>query len=332
MTGLRFWRSVLKLSAVPLPVIKPRPFLKWAGGKRQLLPRLREFYPPAVRAYFEPFVGSGAVFFDLWNSGRLNGRPVALTDQNADLIGCYLRLKDSLGRVTAILDELANAHARDGATHYYDVRDRRFNPAREAWHEAGGHARDYPATLAAMLIYLNRTGYNGLFRLNARGRFNVPAGRYDRPRIVDRPLLAAVADVLARPGVTLCTAPFESVVEHARRGDLVYFDPPYAPLSPTARFGAYTAAGFGDSDQERLQTVMIKLARKKVNVLLSNSVAPSVIELYERDLTVARAGLRAYRVPARRAINSNAERRGVIEELVVTNLEQQVERSECRVG
>lgn len=322
---LFFWpRSAFhaEIVAVSLPTIQPRPFLKWAGGKRQLLPRLREFYPTAPGAYFEPFVGSGAVFFDLWNSGRLERRPVSLTDQNADLIGCYLRLKDSLGDVMAALDALADAHGVDGAAHYYDVRDRRFNPAREAWQADGGQARDYPASLAAMLIYLNRTGYNGLFRLNARGRFNVPAGRYARPRIVNKPLLEAAADVLAQPTIHVSTASFEQIADLAHPGDLVYFDPPYAPLSRTARFGAYTAAGFGDADQRRLQGVMILLARKEVQVLLSNSVAPSVIELYEADPAARRAGLRTYRIPARRAINSRADRRGVIEELVVTNLER----------
>lgn len=302
--------------------IAPRPFLKWAGGKRQLLPRLREFYPPSPGAYFEPFVGSGAVFFDLWNGGHLARRAITLSDGNADLIGCYLRLRDSRDEVMRTLEALAEAHDRRGRAHYYEVRDTRFNPGREAWRAGSGVARDYPAPLAAMLIYLNRTGYNGLFRLNARGRFNVPAGRYARPRILDAPLLHAVANVLARPRVSVVEAPFEGVADRARAGDLVYFDPPYAPLSQTASFRAYTARGFADVDQVKLQSLAIALARKNVGVLLSNSVAPSILALYENNRDTRRAGLRAYRVPARRAINSKADRRGIVEELLVTNLER----------
>ncbi|MFN2445222.1 MAG: DNA adenine methylase [Vicinamibacterales bacterium] len=297
-----------------------KPFLKWAGGKRQLLPQLREFYPAAPGAYFEPFVGSGAVFFDLWNGRYLAGRRVTLSDENADLIGCYLRLRDARDEVMTALALLADGHEQRGPEHFYDVRDARFNPAREAWQDESGRANDYSASLAAMLIYLNRTGYNGLFRLNARGRFNVPVGRYDHPRIVDGPALNAVADVLATPRITIEEAPFEHVADVARAGDLVYFDPPYAPLSATASFRSYTARGFGDEDQRRLQALVIALAKRNVNVLLSNSVAPSVVDLYERDAAMRQAGLHVYRIPARRAINSKAERRGSIEELLVTNL------------
>lgn len=317
---------------VPSAEIEPRPFLKWAGGKRQLLPRLREFYPAAPGAYFEPFVGSGAVFFDLWNGGHLVRQHVTLSDENADLIGCYLRLRDSRDQVMAALAALADGHDRRGREHYYDVRDARFNPEREAWRAESGRAHDYPASLAAMLIYLNRTGYNGLFRLNAQGRYNVPVGRYDRPRIADAPLLNAVADVLAAPRVKVEEATFERVADFACAGDLVYFDPPYAPLSSTASFRSYTARGFDHGDQCKLHALVVALARRDVHVLLSNSVASSVIDLYERDSSTRHAGLHVYRIPARRAINSKAERRGSIEELVVTNLERrsEVQTAECR--
>lgn len=305
---------------MPSRLVEPRPFLKWAGGKRQLLPRFRAFYPERFGRYFEPFVGSGAVFFDLWNQGRLNGHGASLTDDNADLVGCYLRLRDAVDEIVAALDVLAAEREADVEGHYYDVRDRRFNPARDAWRTAGGRANAYTPAMAAMLIYLNRTGYNGLFRLNAKGGFNVPVGRYVRPRIVDGPRLRAVAEVLRRRAVTIGTAPFDRVLRYAKSGDLVYFDPPYAPLSPTAQFRSYTARGFDDADQQRLQEVAIALARKGVGVLLSNSTAPCVTALYEQSAEVKQAGLRALRVPARRAINSRSDRRGVVEELLVTNL------------
>lgn len=297
-----------------------RPFLKWVGGKRQLLPVLRRYYPPAHGAYFEPFVGSGAVFFDLLAQGRLDGRPVTLSDDNADLIGCYARVADALPAVITVLEELAAGHARDGRAHYLHVRDTLFNPQRAAWRAAGGDAATYGPGLAAMLIYLNRTGYNGLFRLNSTGEYNVPPGRYERPRIVDRALLDEVSAVLARPHVRVRRAAFAAVLDEARAGDFAYFDPPYAPLSKTANFRGYTGRGFTEADQQRLQQVLIELSRRGVHVLLSNSTAPSVAKLYEGNTEAGAAGLRAWQVPARRAVNSNAQRRGTVAELVVSNI------------
>ncbi len=297
-----------------------RPFLKWVGGKRQLLPILRRHYPASPGAYFEPFVGSGAVFFDLAALGRLDARPVTLSDDNADLIGCYARIADSLPAVLTALEHLAAGHGLDARRHYLQVRDCEFNPQRAAWRESGGEIAAYSAGLAAMLIYLNRTGYNGLFRLNATGEYNVPPGRYDRPRIVDRALLTEVSAVLTRPGIRVQRAPFEQILSDARAGDFAYFDPPYAPLSKTANFRGYTGRGFTEADQERLQQVLIQLSQRGVDVLLSNSTAPSVIKLYESSAEARAAGLRAWQVPARRAVNSNAQRRGTVAELVVSNI------------
>jgi DNA adenine methylase len=296
------------------------PFLKWVGGKRQLLPVLRRFYPSQFGRYFEPFVGSGAVFFDLLGSGLLDGHDVTISDDNADLIGCYARVGDSLEDVIAELDRLGAGHAQSGRVHYLRVRDERFNPARAAWRAAGGHIAQYPNELAAMLIYLNRTGYNGLFRLNASGDFNVPPGRYDNPKIVDRPRLTIASRALAAPNVTIRQASFDRVLEDAREGDFAYFDPPYAPLSATANFRGYTSRSFSDVDQQRLQQVLIELARRKVHVLLSNSTAPEVMRLYDGNPEIQTAGLKTWCFPARRAVNSRADRRGVVQELVVSNL------------
>jgi DNA adenine methylase len=297
-----------------------RPFLKWVGGKRQLLPVLRRYYPQAHGAYFEPFVGSGAVFFDLLGRGALDGRAVTLTDDNADLIGCYLRIGDSVGPVLAALEDLAAGHARDGRAFYLEVRDRRFNPQRAAWRADGGDAGAYTPELAAMLIYLNRTGYNGLYRVNSTGEYNVPPGRYERPRIIDRALLVQIAEALTARHVRVRRAPFDEVLGAAAAGDFVYFDPPYAPVSATANFRGYTGRGFSDADQERLQALSIALADRGVHVLLSNSTAPAITRLYEQNAAAAAAGLRSWRVPARRAVNSNATRRGAVEELVVSNI------------
>ena len=300
--------------------VRLRPFLKWVGGKRQLLPVLRRFYPDPMGRYFEPFVGSGAVFFDLVSNGHLNGHGAVLSDDNADLIACYRRVRRSLDEVATALEGLAADHSARGRECYMQVRDGQFNPMRAAWRERGADLDDYPADLAAMLIYLNRTGYNGLFRLNASGEFNVPPGRYDSPKVIDRPLLARVSEVLASPGIRIEHAAFDRVLHEAGAGDFVYFDPPYAPLSATANFRGYTGRGFSDADQERLQRALITLAARGVQVLLSNSVAPSISRLYEDNKDVAAAGLHSWRFPARRAINSRPDRRGAVEELVVSNV------------
>lgn len=298
-----------------------RPFLKWVGGKRQLLPALRRFYPDFSGRYFEPFLGSGAVFFDLVDRGAINGQGATLSDDNGDLIGCYARVRDALPALLDELDALAAGHASEGRAHYLRVRDERFNPLRAEWRACGAQLDAYPVPLAAMLIYLNRTGYNGLFRLNASGHYNVPPGRYDRPKIVDRAALSAASSVLSGDGVALRHAPFHDVRDHAAPGDFVYFDPPYAPLSTTANFRGYTGRGFGAAEQVQLQQLVIELAARGVNVLLSNSTAGEATNLYERNAAAQGAGLRAWRVPARRSVNSNAHRRGAVQELVVSNLQ-----------
>jgi DNA adenine methylase len=289
-----------------------RPLLKWAGGKRQLLPALRGYYPLRFTRYIEPFFGSGAVFFDLHAAGRLSGRPARLVDDNADLIGCYRMLMSRTEDVIAELRGLARGHDCGGSDFYYQVRDARFNPMRAA-------SEAYTPEMAAMLIYLNRTGFNGLFRLNKAGAFNVPAGRYSNPRIVDEQHLREVAAALRRPGVTLVHGSFEEAFADAGTGDFIYCDPPYAPLSRTACFANYTAKGFGPQDQMRLQQAIIDAARRGAHVVLSNSSAPSIEQLYSTS-EARRARLRIERVNARRAINSRADSRGPVTELVITNV------------
>ncbi len=293
--------------------------MKWAGGKRQLLPELRRFYPPAFGRYIEPFFGSGAVFFDLWRSSRLQDRDVVLIDSNPDLIGCYQTVRDEPEAVLTALDDLAAAHARGGRDHYYEIRDRHFNPARDARRQRDGSIV-YTPDLAAMLIYLNRTGFNGLFRVNARGDFNVPVGRYERPRIADREKLMKVADALSARHVQLRFDSFQSVETIAEPGDFLYIDPPYAPMSRTASFTGYTAAQFDREDHEQLQRLVVALARRGCHVLLSNSTAREIATLYDTNADARAAGLRAFRVPARRAVNSNAALRGPVEEYLITNI------------
>ena len=304
--------------ALRSPQLTGSPLLKWAGGKRQLLPQIRRFYPDRFGAYVEPFFGSGAVFFDLHASGRLRGRRAVLIDSNADLIGCYETVRARPDAVADALDALAETHARRGHAHYYAVRDEQFNPLRDRLRERDGRIA-YTPQLAAMLIYLNRTGFNGLFRLNAQGAFNVPAGRYERPRIADREKLTRVAEALSSDGVRLVRGSFEAALDVAAEGDFVYCDPPYAPVSRTANFTSYTAPRFDADAQRRLQQMVISLASRGCRMLVSNSTADEIAALYERDAGARAAGLRTMRVPARRAINSKGTRRGVVEEYLIYN-------------
>jgi DNA adenine methylase len=306
---------ITRLSNYPI-----RPLLKWAGGKRQLLPRLRRFYPRKFDRYIEPFFGSGAVFFDLHGAGRLRGRDVMLIDSNADLIGCYEAVRDNPDDVADALDDLAASHARDPRAVYYAVRDERFNPRRHDARSPDGRIA-YTPELAAMFIYLNRTGFNGLFRVNARGGFNVPMGRYERPRIADRTRLLQVAAALSRPGVQLVYGSFDTAGEMASADDFLYIDPPYAPVSRTSNFTGYTSPRFDTREQQRLQQLVLSLAGRGCYVLLSNSTAGEIVGLYDENAQARSAGLRAVRVSARRAINSNAARRGVVDEFLITNIE-----------
>lgn len=308
------------IRATVTTTVSTRPLLKWVGGKRQLLPALRRYYPPHFDRYCEPFTGSGAVFFDLHAAGRLESRHARLADANPDLIGCYRTVRDDADRVIAALATLEHEHRDRGADCYYDVRDRRFNPARVSLTPGDpAMAKRYTPELAAMLIYLNRTGFNGLFRLNRRGEYNVPAGRYANPGICDAEHLRSVARALSSQNVTLECTPFDRVLAEAVAGDFVYCDPPYAPISHTAAFAHYTAGGFSSDDQTRLRKAVVGAARRGAVVLLSNSSAPEIVSAYGGRQARA-AGLTLQFVPARRAINSRAELRGPVDEVIVTNM------------
>lgn len=308
------------VSADEVPAASASPFLKWAGGKRQLLPQIRRFYPSAFTEYAEPFLGSGAVFFDLAGRGLLDGKRALLMDSNPDLVACYAAVRDHVDQVLEHLRRLEVGHRSGGSRFYYGVRDERFNPIRRslARERAGGLAGD--AELAAMMIYLNRTCFNGLFRLNAKGDFNTPAGRYANPRIRDEANLRNVSAALRARGVELRLGDFSSVTELTHPGAFVYFDPPYAPISRTANFTSYTAMGFSNARQQELRDLAITLAERDSRVLLSNSVTPLTTRLYETSRKARRAGLRPHRVPARRAINCDASSRGAVDEYLVSNV------------
>ncbi|HYP76289.1 MAG TPA: DNA adenine methylase [Polyangiaceae bacterium] len=275
-----------------------KPVLKWAGGKRQLLEPILAFversFPDQIANYYEPFAGGAAVFFAL--AGRNKFEHAKLSDMNADLIRVYLELRDNAEAVIAELEKLA-ARTLTKET-YYEVREelRAKRPRKDA-------AR------AARLIYLNRTGYNGLYRVNSSGEFNVPYGSYKNPRVLDPPRLKAAAHALQ--GVELTVEDFESSCKKAKRGDFVYFDPPYVPVSKTASFAAYHSVAFTSIEHARLAETFARLTKRGVTTLLSNSDTPETRALYREfhPHTVT--------VHATRAINSNASRRGRVPELLV---------------
>ena len=276
-----------------------RPFLKWAGGKAKLAPRILDEAPPGFARYFEPFAGASAVFF------ALAERPVraVLNDANADLIETFTVLRDSsddlVARLRAMSDAYLAGEGEERREYFYAVRA--SNPAAAA-------------DRAARFIFLNKTCYNGLFRVNASGGFNVPHGRYKRPRILDEELLAECSRALQR--AELRSEDFAAVCADARPGDFVYLDPPYHPLSATANFTGYTRADFGRADQVRLRDVFEHLTRRGVAAALSNS---------EHDFTKQLYGGLGYGVNAvsmSRAINSKGSARAPIPELLIDNYER----------
>lgn len=261
----------------------PRPFLKWAGGKGQLLGRLSARVPKAYHRYFEPFLGGGALFFALQPPRGV------LSDVNREIIDCYTAVRDHVGALIGALGE----HRYD-SDHYYAVRD--ADPAKLGLVER-----------AARTIFLNKTGFNGLYRVNRAGKFNVPFGRYAKPAICDEANLRACSAALAN--VELLATDFGSVATRAHAGDFVYFDPPYVPLSRTAAFTAYAPGGFDLDAQARLAGVFGHLAERGVSVLLSNSDVPAIRKLY--------APYRMDTIQATRVINCKATRRGPVRELLV---------------
>lgn len=262
-----------------------RPFLKWAGGKTALLPEILLRLPKTIGTYYEPFVGGGAVFFALAAEKRFER--AVLGDANAELIETYFSIKEDLETVIRRLKAHAGKHSEE---YFYKVR---ANPGQY---------------IAARMIYLNKTCFNGLYRVNSKGGFNVPFGKYTNPTICDEENLRAVSAVLR--GVGLLPGDFERSTMRARRGDTVYFDCPYVPVSATASFTAYTKGGFGPETQERLRDVAKRLVDRGVHVLLSNSDTPLVRYLYR--------GFKIEEVQAPRRVNSKGGKRGNVGELLIS--------------
>ena len=267
-------------------VVSPRPFLKWAGGKGKLIQQYIPYLPKKFKTYYEPFLGGAAVFF------YLNPPSGTLTDINAELVNAYRCVRDNVEELILNLEAHQLRHCRD---YYYEVR------------QSPGVTN---IEKAARLIYLNKTCFNGLYRENSKGAFNVPIGKYKNPKICNPALLRSVSAALQNAQINV--RPFEDILEHASScDDFVYFDPPYHPLSPTSNFTAYSRYSFTQDDQIRLKYVFAELAERGVKVMLSNSDCPFIRELYS-DFNINS-------IIAPRLINSDARKRGNITELLITS-------------
>lgn len=268
--------------------MEARPFLKWVGGKTQLLPQLLEVFPKTIRTYYEPFIGGGAIFFTLASQKRFER--AIINDWNPELVNCYAVVRDAPGDLMAALDKL----------HY----DKDLYMAQRAL---------VPSTMteidrAARMIFLNKCGFNGLYRVNKSGQFNVPFGSFKTPpTLYERERILSCSEALR--DVQIHHGDFEPVAGDAEQGDLVYFDPPYVPLNPTSDFTSYTSDKFGLAEQKRLADWFTVLAGRGVAVVASNSDTELVRKLYEAH------DIRS--VQARRNINSKGDKRGAVGEVIV---------------
>ncbi|MTJ06865.1 DNA adenine methylase [Anabaena sp. UHCC 0204] len=264
----------------------PRPFLKWAGGKTRLISQYKDYFPKHYHTYYEPFLGGGAIFFSMQPSKAV------LSDINADLITTYRCVKDNIEELITLLQKHKQEH---NAEYYYDVRNNHSSKDLE---------------IAARFIYLNKTCFNGLYRVNSQGKFNVPVGKYKNPGICQEEVLQVASQALK--GVEIKHANFDEVLNYATGiNDFVYFDPPYYPVSKTSNFTAYSHFSFDENQQIKLRDIFAELADRGVKVMLSNSDCPFIRDLYS-DFSV-------HTILAARSINSNAQKRGKITEVLVTS-------------
>jgi len=291
--------SVISEIRQELTNIKLKPFTKWTGGKRQLLPELLSNMPSNFNRYYEPFIGGGALFFELqWKKATIN-------DFNKELIYTYTQIRDNVEELIQLLREHQTKNSKD---YYLELRAIDRNQNWETYTEL---------QKAARLLYMLRVNFNGLYRVNSKNQFNVPYGTYKNPKILDEELLLHVSNYLNENDVKILCGDFEKAVEDVQKGDFVYFDPPYAPVSETSSFTSYTHEGFGLEDQKRLYKKFVELDEKGVYVMISNSSVPFIHALYKDYKDNIKI------VGANRMINSKANKRGKIDEVIITNYKTQ---------
>lgn len=280
-----------------MPTIDPlvTPILKWVGGKRQLLEQIVPLIPDYT-TYYEPFVGGGAVLF------HTQPPKAVINDSNEELINIYQVIKNQPEELIALL---ARHKERNSQEYFYEIRV--LDRSRE------GYGELEPVERAARIIYLNKTCYNGLFRVNRAGEFNAPWGRYKNPNITNENTIRAMSRYFNRAKVTFHCGDYREALKGIRKGSFVYLDPPYMPLSSSSSFTGYTAAGFGPEQQKELKRQCDLLNKKGIRFLLSNSCCDFIEDLY-KDYIVER-------VSAKRTINAKADKRGAIDEVLVRNYE-----------
>lgn len=269
------------------------PIIKWAGGKTRLLPRLMSRAPARFGRYYEPFMGGGALFF------ALAPEVATVADVNPALITLYRTVVSNLDGLVDVVREHKARHSDEG---YYNV-------VRERWNDAKTRSSWSDAEVSGTFMYLNKTCFNGLWRENRSGEFNVPRGAYDDPAIFDHDALRAAREVLSRARIE--RGSFQDTTADAAAGDFAYFDPPYDPLSVTSRFTAYAASGFGKAEQRALAEHARALDARGVFVMLSNNDTPLVRDLYD--------GFLIETAPCGRSINSKGGGRGKIDEVIITS-------------
>ena len=270
-----------------------QPFTKWTGGKRQLLGELRSYMPETYGRYFEPFVGGGALFFDLAPEKAVNN------DFNEELINTYLQIKNNPAELIDLLIKHKENNSKD---YYLELRSADRD---------GRISRMTGVERAARILYMLRVDFNGLYRVNSKNQFNVPYGRYKNPKIVDVDLLYQISEYLNENDVEILQTDFAEAIKDAQTGDFVYFDPPYIPLNETSSFTSYTHEGFSYEEQVRLRDTFKELTERGVYAMLSNSSSPLVEEFY-KDFNI-------YFVEAQRTNGAKRSSRGKISEIIVTN-------------
>lgn len=269
------------------------PFLKWAGGKRQLLPEIRKYVPKKMGTYHEAFIGAGAVLFDR------QPKKAVINDINPELVNTYITIRDNIDELIADLQK----HDND-SDYFYEIRDLDRKPE---------YNNLTNVEKASRLIYLNKTCFNGLFRVNSQGQFNVPFGKYKNPNIVNESVLRAVHHYLSTNDVQILNGDFADAVANAKKGDFIYLDPPYDPVSSSSSFTGYSLDGFSREEQVRLRDLVVDLDKRGCKVLLSNSATDFIKDIY-KDFHIEIVG-------ATRSINSVASKRGKIDEVLVMNYE-----------
>ena len=275
-------------------MIKVKPFVKWAGGKRQILDKLKEHLPEEYNTYYEPFVGGGALLFEL------EPKNAVINDFNDELINVYKVLCDEV-KFNKMIKLLNKHEAKHSEEYYYEIRNKDRN--KRSFKRLAEHTR------AARTIYLNKACFNGLYRVNSKGEFNVPFGKKDKVNTYEGSNLNLLNHYLSSNNFQILNGDFEKAVETAQKGDFIYFDPPYD--SDTSTFTSYTEVGFGKNEQIRLAKVFKDLSNRGCYVMLSNHNTKLINELYsEFNLHV---------IEAKRNINSNGQKRGTVEEVIITN-------------